>query len=76
MLDGDTDTNAAIVGGLIGAKYGLKGIPEDWVSKVINCENKRPDFLRTKNEEHIYGLIDQLLEKAPSDVDFADNTDE
>ena len=70
MLDGDTDTNAAIVGGLLGAKYGLSSIPEHWVDNVINCKNKRPDFLRTKNEKHIYGLIDQLLEKAPSDADL------
>jgi ADP-ribosyl-[dinitrogen reductase] hydrolase len=31
---GDTDTNAAIVGGLIGAKYGIDAIPYEWIRKV------------------------------------------
>lgn len=30
----DTDTSAAIVGGLAGIYYGLKGIPRDWVASV------------------------------------------
>ena len=29
---GDTDTNATIAGGLLGAKFGLAGIPDDWLS--------------------------------------------
>lgn len=29
-LGGDADTNAAIVGGLAGAIYGINGIPNDW----------------------------------------------
>lgn len=29
-LGGDADTNAAIVGGLAGAMYGINGIPNDW----------------------------------------------
>eukprot|EP00927_Polykrikos_kofoidii_P078768 TRINITY_DN75581_c0_g1_i1.p1 TRINITY_DN75581_c0_g1~~TRINITY_DN75581_c0_g1_i1.p1 ORF type:complete len:660 (-),score=82.79 TRINITY_DN75581_c0_g1_i1:16-1887(-) len=32
---GDTTTNAAVVGGLIGAATGLKGIPERWVRAVL-----------------------------------------
>ena len=32
---GDTDTNAAIVGGLIGALVGLEGIPKSWRDKLI-----------------------------------------
>ena len=45
LIGGDTDTNAAIVGGLIGAARGIEGIPADWISKVLNSENKRPDFI-------------------------------
>lgn len=28
---GDADTTAAIVGGVVGARVGLKGIPQDWI---------------------------------------------
>ncbi|ORY44535.1 ADP-ribosylglycohydrolase [Rhizoclosmatium globosum] len=41
MLRGDTDTNAAIVGGLLGACYGLDGIPTFMVEPVMafDCTN-------------------------------------
>jgi ADP-ribosyl-[dinitrogen reductase] hydrolase len=32
---GDTDTTAAITGGIIGAKVGPQGIPEQWLSRLI-----------------------------------------
>ena len=34
---GDTDTNASIVGALIGTKVGVQGIPDEW-------KNFRPDY--------------------------------
>lgn len=34
---GDADTNGAIVGGLVGALFGDKSIPEEWKTTVINC---------------------------------------
>lgn len=37
-LQGDTDTNAAIVGGLIGAYVGLDNIDIDKVRKVLECK--------------------------------------
>lgn len=37
-LGGDTDTIAAIAGGLAGVKYGFDAIPADWVSKLANKE--------------------------------------
>ncbi len=47
---GDTDTNACIVGGLIGASCGADSIPESMKSSVLNCntrsgESPRPGFL-------------------------------
>jgi ADP-ribosylglycohydrolase len=33
-LGGDTDTTAAILGGIIGAKVGKKGIPKNWLNKL------------------------------------------
>jgi ADP-ribosylglycohydrolase len=35
MLGGDTDTNAAIVGGMIGARYGSKQIPDSMKEPVL-----------------------------------------
>ena len=37
MRGGDTDTNAAICGALVGAVYGLERLPERWVETVLNC---------------------------------------
>ena len=44
---GDTDTNAAICGALMGALYGAEGIPERWVKTILKC---RPD--RRHNTSH------------------------
>jgi ADP-ribosylglycohydrolase len=37
MRGGDTDTNAAICGALLGAVYGREGIPRGWEHAVLNC---------------------------------------
>jgi ADP-ribosylglycohydrolase len=37
MCGGDTDTNAAIAGALLGAVYGRKAIPAQWVEKLLIC---------------------------------------
>jgi ADP-ribosylglycohydrolase len=37
---GDTDTNAAIAGGMIGALVGLSKIDEEMRNKVLNFEQK------------------------------------
>ena len=34
-LGGDTDTVAAIVGGILGARLGAEAVPEDWLSGII-----------------------------------------
>ncbi|MEN8215805.1 MAG: ADP-ribosylglycohydrolase family protein [Pseudomonadota bacterium] len=48
---GDTDTNACIVGGLIGAACGSSSIPEQMKQAVLNCDTQlgeyRPPFLHT-----------------------------
>jgi ADP-ribosylglycohydrolase len=37
MRGGDTDTNAAIAGALLGAVHGIDAIPEQWLAKIESC---------------------------------------
>jgi ADP-ribosyl-[dinitrogen reductase] hydrolase len=37
MRGGDTDTNAAIAGALLGAVHGRDAIPAQWVEKLLSC---------------------------------------
>jgi ADP-ribosylglycohydrolase len=47
MAGGDTDTNAAIAGALLGAVHGRSAIPARWTGAVLSC---RP--LRIANTDH------------------------
>ena len=38
---GDTDNNAAIVGALLGAAYGIEGIPSELIDRVMRLETIR-----------------------------------
>ena len=40
MRGGDTDTNAAICGALLGAVYGREAIPPQWINCLLNCRPK------------------------------------
>jgi hypothetical protein len=65
---GDTDTNACIVGGLIGAACGVEGIPGWMKLTLINCDTSagkhpRPDWLHPRQ---IPDLVRNLLANAPS----------
>ena len=37
MQGGDTDTNGAIAGALLGAIYGYSGIPDQWRDRILTC---------------------------------------
>ena len=56
LRGGDTDTNAAIMGGLLGAAEGIDGINKDQIDKVLKFDptvqggHKRPDFLIPKDK--------------------------
>ncbi len=39
-LGGDTDTNACIVGGMIGALVGVENLPELYLRNLIKCNTK------------------------------------
>jgi ADP-ribosyl-[dinitrogen reductase] hydrolase len=40
LRGGDTDTNACIVGGLMGAYHGLNGLPKTALEGVLNCNTQ------------------------------------
>jgi ADP-ribosylglycohydrolase len=52
-LGGDTDTNAAISGPLLGALWGAKGIPSDWKDKVLKCKTDRPSTYHADDLEDL-----------------------
>lgn len=63
--DGDTDTNACIVGGLLGAAYGVDAIPMEMRESVLTCDTsqgqKRPDFLHPRQ---VPELVKRMLQNA------------
>ncbi|MFN8549418.1 MAG: ADP-ribosylglycohydrolase family protein [Candidatus Eisenbacteria bacterium] len=65
---GDTDTNACIVGGLIGAAVGASAIPRAMAEAVLSCETRRgrprPDFLSSRQ---LFDLALRLWQNAPSE---------
>jgi len=68
-LGGDTDTNAAIVGGLVGAVCGTEGLPTEYAEKVLRYTyatkkgRRRPDFL---NQTEVMQQLEQLYALAPT----------
>ena len=50
---GDTDTNACIVGALIGALHGIEGIPDSLIPGVVQCDTRlghaRPEWLQARD---------------------------
>ena len=52
MRGGDTDTNAAICGALLGAVYGRDAVPDQWAECVLNCrpEAGRPHVFQPRPE--------------------------
>lgn len=61
LLGGDTDTNACIVGGLVGAFNGFQALPDVMVTGLLHCDTSlgqpRPECYSTKS---LQSLIDAL----------------
>lgn len=57
---GDTDTNAAIVGCMIGALHGASKIPEDLKRPVLICKSNRPDWLQAYHLPKLFKSLYQL----------------
>ncbi len=65
MRGGDTDTNAAICGALLGAIYGRSQVPEQWETCILNCrpEKGRPGVYRPRPPEYWPGNVLDYAEK-------------
>ena len=52
MRGGDSDTNAAIAGALLGAVWGRSAIPAQWEDSILNCRPKvgEPNVRRPRPE--------------------------
>ena len=62
---GDTDTNACICGGLVGASIGFDKLPKDLVIKLINCQQhfqKRPEIF---HPIRLLEIFPKLMKYAP-----------
>ncbi len=66
---GDTDTNACITGGLLGAAYGAEALPAAMKQAVlqspVNPRYPRPDFLHPR---HLPRCVAALLAHAPTSL--------
>jgi len=73
MGKGDTDTNACIAGGVIGAILGFDKLPEVPKDKVLNWDNnkdeghERDEFLVPKDQ--VLDLIEKLYSYGPKDLE-------
>lgn len=60
MRGGDTDTNAAICGALLGAVYGREAVPDQWQDSVMNCRAKSGDPRVLKPRPECFWPVDAL----------------
>lgn len=71
LQGGDTDTNATIMGMVLGAKYGLKSLDSEQLEKVkeYTCDlggHARPDFLIPG--KGILKNLDYFLSRLPTEL--------
>jgi len=57
---GDTDTNAAIAGALLGAAHGRDSFPSRWILAILACRSPRPSVYWT---DDALDLAEALLQK-------------
>lgn len=72
-LGGDTNSNAAVVGAMIGAYLGESNLPETHVQKILNCDlqfsqcEDRP--ISFQPARSLMSLFDHLVENCPNDFE-------
>jgi ADP-ribosyl-[dinitrogen reductase] hydrolase len=58
---GDADTNAAIVGALVGARDGLHAIPSAWIDRVLAATQPGPaDWAEAHHPRHLLAIVTHL----------------
>jgi len=57
---GDTDTNGAICGALMGAVYGVESIPDRWRNAVLNCRPSKDNPESMKPRPECFWAVDGL----------------
>ena len=72
---GDSDTNACIVGGILGCYFGYDCIPKQYVEKILNCDAKQNEYVNDRKifqAKHymLENMIEILIKYAPNDMDF------
>jgi ADP-ribosyl-[dinitrogen reductase] hydrolase len=68
---GDTDTNACIIGGLLGAAEGFSSLPMDSVEKLLLSDDSRgacPHRPLHLHPSKVASLLDQVLISCPSSL--------
>ena len=62
---GDTDTNGAICGALLGAVYGREAVPKQWVERIVDCR-PTPETTQPRPKEYwpddVLRLAGQLVQ--------------
>ena len=61
---GDADTNGAIAGAVLGARFGLSGIPARWRDKINYIRDYTPQFSDWEKREKLEVLADRILESS------------
>lgn len=61
MGGGDTDTNAAIAGALLGALHGVQAIPDQWRQTVLTCRPREGVVGVHRPRPRTYWPVDALL---------------
>ncbi len=57
---GDTDTNAAICGALLGSVYGREAIVQQWEESILNCRPNSNDKLVGKPRPKVFWPVDVI----------------
>jgi ADP-ribosylglycohydrolase len=60
MRGGDTDTNAAICGALLGAVHGRESIPQRWIDCLLECRPKAGNARVHRPRPECYWPVDAL----------------
>lgn len=63
LLGGDTDTNACIVGAMVGARCGASAIPIEWREAVLRCDTSKGPQPRPElySAAHLEDKVKKLL---------------